>query len=210
MFTGIVERTGKVLSLTAPPPGAQGLMASITQLIVDPGKGFDTKPGDSVAVNGCCLTVTSNKVQMLAFDVSRETLSRTSLGDLSEGKEVNLERAMKLGDRLGGHIVSGHVDGTSVVERIMKKADGWELVLEIPRDLGRYVIRKGSACIDGVSLTVNELADREQSTMLSLTLIPTTVSLTSFKSLREGQRLNLEVDAIGKFVERLTSPRTSS
>ncbi len=207
MFTGIVERTGKVLSLTAPPQGTQGLMARVTQLIVDPGKGFDTKPGDSVAVNGCCLTVTSNKVQMLAFDVSRETLARTSLGDLSEGKEVNLERAMKLGDRLGGHLVSGHVDGTSVVDRIMKKADGWELVLEIPRDLGRYVIRKGSACIDGVSLTVNEVADRDQSTMLSLTLIPTTVSLTSFKSLREGQRLNLEVDAIGKFVERLTSSR---
>ncbi len=91
----------------------------------------------------------------------------------------------------------------------MKKADGWELVLEIPRDLGRYVIRKGSACLDGVSLTVNEIADRDQTTMLSLTLIPTTVSLTSFKSLREGQRLNLEVDAIGKFVERLTAPRTS-
>lgn len=205
MFTGIVERTGKVLSLTAPPAGTEGLMASITQLIVDPGKGFDTRPGDSVAVNGCCLTVTSNKVQMLAFDVTRETLSRTSLGELSEGKEVNLERAMKLGDRLGGHLVSGHVDGTAVVDRIMKKADGWELVLETGRELGKYVIRKGSACLDGVSLTVNEVADRDQATMLSLTLIPTTVSLTSFKSLKEGQRLNLEVDAIGKFVERLIS-----
>lgn len=209
MFTGIVERTGKVLSLTAGPAGAQGLMASITQLIVDPGKGFETRPGDSVAVNGCCLTVTSNKVQMLAFDVSRETLAKTSLGELTEGKEVNLERAMKLGARLDGHIVSGHVDGTATVEQILKKPDGWVLVVEMPRELGRYVIRKGSVCLEGVSLTVNEIADRENSTMLSLTLIPTTVSLTSFKSLREGQRINLEVDAIGKFVERLTAPRTT-
>ena len=206
MFTGIVERTGKVLSLTTPPAGASSLMGGITQLIVDPGKGFDTRPGDSVAVNGCCLTVTSNKVQMLAFDVSRETLARTSLGELIEGKEVNLERAMKLGDRLGGHLVSGHVDGIAVVERILKKTDGWELILSIPHELGRYVIRKGSICLDGISLTVNELADQDQATMIGLTLIPTTVSLTSFKSLTEGQHVNVEVDAIGKFVERLGLP----
>jgi riboflavin synthase len=202
MFTGIVERTGKVVSLTASGGGA--LMGSITQLIIDAGKGFDTRPGDSVAVNGICLTVTSNKVQLLAFDVSRETLQRTSLGTLVEGAEVNLERAMKLGDRLGGHLVSGHVDGLATVTSIQKKPDGWEIAMTLPRQLGRYVIHKGSICLDGVSLTVNAVADSAQDTAIGLTLIPTTVSLTSFKSLREGQPVNVEVDAIGKYVERLT------
>ena len=115
------------------------------------------------------------------------------------------------GVRLGAQLSAAHTgegEGCrATVEQILKKPDGWVLVIEIARELGRYVIRKGSICLDGVSLTVNEIADRERTTMLSLTLIPTTVSLTSFKALREGQRLNLEVDAIGKFVERLTAPR---
>lgn len=206
MFTGIVERTGRVVSLTASAPDS-GLMSQVTQLIVDAGKGFETRPGDSVAINGCCLTVTSNKVQLLAFDVSRETLGKTSLGELREGSEVNLERAMKLGDRLGGHIVSGHVDGTGTVEHIAKKADGWELDIAMPRDMGRYCINKGSICLDGVSLTVNRVADRANVTVVSIMLIPTTVSLTSFKSLAEGQHVNIEVDTIGKYVERLTQAR---
>ncbi len=179
-------------------------MGAISQLIIDAGKGFDTRPGDSVAINGCCLTVTSNKVQLLAFDVSRETLAHTSLGELGENSEVNLERALKLGDRLGGHLVSGHIDGVGVVDRILKQPDGWELMLQIPTSLGRYVIRKGSICLDGVSLTVNALADHGQTTIIGLTLIPTTVSMTALKSLHEGQRINVEVDTIGKYVERLT------
>jgi riboflavin synthase len=206
MFTGIVERTGKIVSLTTPAAGTSGLMSSITQLLIDAGKGFDTQVGDSVAVNGCCLTVTSNKVQMLAFDVTRETLSRTSLGRLGEGDEVNLERALKVGDRLGGHLVSGHVDGAGQIGRILKQPDGWEVILRLPLDLGRYVIHKGSLCVDGVSLTVNSLADHDDWAMVGLTLIPTTVSLTSFKALKEGQRVNVEVDQVGKFIERLTRP----
>ncbi len=204
MFTGIVERTGRILSLTTPATAAGGAMGAISQLIIDAGKGFDTRPGDSVAINGCCLTVTSNKVQLLAFDVSRETLAHTSLGELGENSEVNLERALKLGDRLGGHLVSGHIDGVGVVDRILKQPDGWELMLQIPTSLGRYVIRKGSICLDGVSLTVNALADHGQTTIIGLTLIPTTVSMTALKSLHEGQRINVEVDTIGKYVERLT------
>jgi len=206
MFTGIVERTGKVLSLTTPAGEAGSLMGSITQLIVDPGKSFETKLGDSVAINGCCLTVTSNKMQLLAFDVSSETLARTSLGRLSEGQEVNLERALKLGDRLGGHLVSGHIDGLGTLERIQKQPGGWELSFSLPRELGRFVIPKGSICLDGVSLTVNGVADRETTTVANVMLIPTTVSLTSLKSLAEGQLLNIEVDAIGKYVERLAHP----
>ncbi|MCX6108884.1 MAG: riboflavin synthase [Proteobacteria bacterium] len=204
MFTGIVERTGRILSLTTPATAAGGAMGAISQLIIDAGKGFETRPGDSVAINGCCLTVTSNKVQLLAFDVSRETLAHTSLGELGENSEVNLERALKLGDRLGGHLVSGHIDGVGVVDRILKQPDGWELMLQIPTSLGRYVIRKGSICLDGVSLTVNALADHGQTTIIGLTLIPTTVSMTALKSLHEGQRINVEVDTIGKYVERLT------
>ncbi len=203
MFTGIVERTGKIVSMMS-SAGGDNVMSGITQLIVDAGKNFETKPGDSVAINGCCLTVTSNKVQMLAFDVSRETLERTGLSALGEGDEVNLERAMKLGDRLGGHIVSGHVDGVGTVERIYKKADGWELWVTVPQALGRYIIQKGSICLEGVSLTVNHVDDRPESTLVGITLIPTTVSLTSFKNLNEGDKINVEVDTIGKFVERLT------
>jgi riboflavin synthase len=211
MFTGIVERTGKVVSLTASAPqaGFSGAMSQITQLIVDADKGYDTKVGDSVAINGCCLTVTSNKVSLLAFDVSRETLGKTSLGDLREGSEVNLERALRLGDRLGGHLVSGHVDGTGRVDRIQKKPDGWEVDVELTRDLGRYCILKGSICLDGVSLTVNRVQDVDHMTQVGMTLIPTTVSLTSLKGLREGQHVNIEVDPIGKYVERLSAPHRS-
>ena len=204
MFTGLVERTGRVVSLTSSDGTA--LMSSITQLIVDAGKGFDTQPGDSVSVNGCCLTVTSNKVQMLAFDLSRETLNRTSLGTLHEGSEVNLERAMRLGDRLGGHLVSGHVDGLGEVTRIQKKPDGWDLSIRLSAPLTRYVIPKGSICLDGISLTVNTVVDLPGgATDIGLMLIPTTVSMTSFKHLREGQPVNVEVDQVGKYIERFAA-----
>lgn len=206
MFTGIVERTGRVVSLTAPESANSNLMASITQLIIEPGKGFETKLGDSVAINGCCLTVTSNKMQLLAFDVSAETMRRTTMRVLREGAEVNLERALKLGDRLGGHMVSGHVDGVATVERIHKLADGWDLTVALPRDLGRYVIAKGSICLDGVSLTVNAVKDSDTHTQIRLMLIPTTVSLTSFRLMAEGSELNVEVDMIGKYLERLGLP----
>lgn len=206
MFTGIVERTGRVVSLTAPEGATGDLMASITQLIIEAGKGFDTNLGDSVAVNGCCLTVTSNKMQMLAFDVSAETMRRTTMRTLREGSLVNLERALKLGDRLGGHMVSGHVDGVATVERIHKLADGWDLTVALPRDLGRYIIPKGSICLDGVSLTVNSVTDSDVHTRIRLMLIPTTVSLTSFRMMGEGCEVNLEIDMIGKYLERLGMP----
>ena len=210
MFTGIIERTAKVVSLTRPLPGADVLMAAITQLIIDPGQDFETVRGDSVAVNGCCLTVTNDGAQRLAFDVSRETMALTNLGSLREGEEVNVERALRLGDRLGGHLVTGHVDGLGVVERLEKNADGWALAVALPAALGRYVIAKGSICVDGVSLTVNSLTDRRgdgepDSTLVQLMLIPTTVTLTAFKAMGVGKEVNIEVDGIGKFVERLTT-----
>ncbi len=204
MFTGLVERTGKILSISQPAAATASLMGGITQLIIDAGKGYETNLGDSVSVNGCCLTVTSNKFDMLAFDVSSETLDRTNLGDLTEGTEVNLERAMQLGDRLGGHMVSGHIDGVGEVTAVGKQPKGWDLRVSISRSLSRYVINKGSICLDGVSLTVNSVEDHADRTEITIMLIPTTVSLTSFRNLQPGHRINVEVDLVGKYLERLT------
>jgi riboflavin synthase len=203
MFTGIIERTGKVVSVSTHPGGGLGGMNAITQVIIDPEKGFDTKLGDSVAVNGCCLTVTSNKMNLLSFDVSRETLDKTNLANLRESQDVNLERAMALGARLGGHMVSGHIDCCGTIEKIEKNSDGWIVEVSIPRNFGRYVISKGSICIDGVSLTVNTLKDIADRSVVGLTLIPTTISLTCFRHAQKGAEVNIEVDLIGKYIERL-------
>lgn len=208
MFTGIVERTATVVSRTSgsQASSAAASMATITQLVLDPGPGFETMLGDSVAVNGCCLTVTRHAGSLLAFDVTGETLDKTSLGLLTAGSEVNLERALRVGDRLGGHIVSGHVDGTGLVQRLAKKTDGWELTVSMSPTLGRYCIPKGSICLDGISLTLNTVDDGDQAVSVSIRLIPTTVNLTTFKHLAEGQKINIEVDNIGKYVERLVKP----
>lgn len=206
MFTGIIERTGKIVSVST-HGGANSPMNAITQCIVDPGKGFDTSLGDSVSVNGCCLTVTSNKMNLLSFDVSRETLDKTTFTEITEGQDVNLERAMTLGARLGGHLVSGHIDCRGTIEDIRKNPDGWIVSVSIPRTFGRYLIEKGSICVDGVSLTINTLADVADRSVVGLTLIPTTISLTSFRHAAKGLEVNIEVDLIGKYIERLTSTR---
>jgi riboflavin synthase len=207
MFTGIIERTGKVVSVSTHRAGGTSGMNAITQVIIDPEKGFETKLGDSVSVNGCCLTVTSNKMNLLSFDVSRETLDKTNLADLREGQDINLERAMALGARLGGHLVSGHIDCCGIIERIEKNSDGWIVEVSIPRDFGRYLIAKGSICIDGVSLTINTLKDVADRSVVGLTLIPTTISLTCFRHATKGAEVNIEVDLIGKYIERLTTAR---
>jgi riboflavin synthase len=207
MFTGIIERTARVVSLVAPATRAGEPLSAITQLILDPGKEFDTKPGDSIAVNGCCLTVTNNKVGMLTFDISNETLMKTNLGNLMEGVSVNIERAMKLGTRLDGHMVSGHVDCRGSIDFVRKHSQGWDLVVSIPPGMGRYCVAKGSITIDGVSLTINKLEDTPEATKIGLTLIPTTVNLTRFRDSGAGDLVNIEVDMIGKYVERLLAPR---
>jgi riboflavin synthase len=209
MFTGIVERTGKVLALDtgsySQSPTAIAMKA-ITRLAIRVGENFPTTLGDSVAVNGCCLTVTSHENDTLTFDVSGETLAKTSLGHLREGSEVNLERALRVGDRLGGHIVSGHVDGTGQVFAVDRKSDGWELIVELSQELGRYCIPKGSICLDGISLTINKVEDKPGQVLVSIRLIPTTVDVTTFKHLRSQQVLNIEVDSLGKYIERLMKP----
>jgi riboflavin synthase len=204
MFTGLVERTGRVVALM---PLAAKADESILRLIVDPGAArFKTQIGDSVAVNGCCLTVVKNDLGVLAFDVSKETMQKTSLATAGPNDLVNLERALALGDRLGGHMVSGHVDGTGTIQNISKNSDGWIVKLDIPRSLGRYVVKKGSICIDGVSLTVNDLVDDADETTIFLTLIPKTVESTTFKDMNAGRTVNIEVDLVGKYIERLQRP----
>ncbi|MEZ4741497.1 MAG: riboflavin synthase [Bdellovibrionota bacterium] len=200
MFTGLVERTGHVIALLKPDHKEN----KITKLIVDPGaRPYKVKLGDSVSVNGCCLTVTSNDFNMLNFDVSSETLDKTTLSLLQENDLVNLERAMALGDRLGGHMVSGHVDVVGHVKQLKKDSNGWFLTVKLPLNVRKYVIEKGSICLDGVSLTINKAIDLEDSCVIELMLIPKTVETTSFSSLGLGQPLNIEVDLVGKYIERL-------
>lgn len=206
MFTGIVEKTGRVIAQTeAGVAHASGGTATgeMFKLVVDGGPDFVTAHGDSVAINGCCLTVTHEHPHYLTFDVSGETLRKTTLGTLTAGSLVNLERALRAGDRLGGHLVTGHIDGTGQVEALQPWQDGWELQVSVPQELGRYFVPKGSVALDGVSLTVNQVDDQDQRCHITMCLIPTTLAKTTLGGLKPGHRLNVEVDPIGKYVERL-------
>lgn len=193
MFTGIIEGVGKIRSLR------QRDMAIEIEVTCD----FDlekTNVGDSISVNGCCLTVTSRLGKEFWADVSAETLGVSTFKDISIGKPVNLERALQVGGRFGGHIVSGHVDGVGQIVDIKRHSDFGEFFIEIPRNLSRYIVEKGSIAIDGVSLTVNRCGESSFSVMV----IPHTSLNSTFASLRVGDDVNLEVDIIGKYVEKLT------
>lgn len=189
MFTGIVEEVGQVRSF-------QDGVLTIQAKTVLP----DTKVGDSVAVNGACLTVTRLLPSGFAVDVVPETLRKTNLGQLQPGAGVNLERAIAVGDRLGGHIVQGHVEGTAeIVSFTPDGADGLMAVYRAPRALMRYIVPKGFVAVDGVSLTVVDCKDDT----FSVTLIPFTREQTNLTAYRPGDRVNLETDIIARYVERL-------
>ncbi|WP_326648545.1 MULTISPECIES: riboflavin synthase [unclassified Streptomyces] len=192
MFTGIVEELGEVTAV-------EKLGDSSRFRLRGPVVTEDAKHGDSIAVNGVCLTVVDFGDGEFTADVMAETLNRSSLGALAEGSRVNLERPMAVGDRLGGHIVQGHVDGTgTIVER--KPSENWEIVkISLPADLSRYVVEKGSITVDGVSLTVVDAGPD----YFTLSLIPTTLALTTLGIKQPGDPVNLEVDVIAKYVERL-------
>ena len=196
MFTGIVEELGRVAAVEH-----DGDSARLT--VVGPLVASDARHGDSIAVNGVCLTVVDvvGEGAGLGFtaDVMGETLARSSLGDVAEGSVVNLERAAALDSRLGGHLVQGHVDGTGeVLSRTLHEA--WEVVrLSLPDGLARYVVEKGSITVDGVSLTVSAVGDD----WFEVSLIPTTLALTTLGAAAPGTRVNLEVDVVAKYVERL-------
>lgn len=192
MFTGIVEELGLVVDLRR-----HGDSAVLTIRGVRVGE--DATHGASIAVNGVCLTVTDHDQDVLHFDVMAETLDRSSLGSLAVGHPVNLERAMAATDRLGGHIVQGHVDGTAALV-CRTPGDRWEVVrVGLPADLARYVVEKGSITVDGVSLTVSSVG----ADFFEVSLIPTTLALTTLGTKQPGDLVNLEVDVIAKYVERL-------
>ncbi|MET8758660.1 riboflavin synthase [Lentzea sp. NPDC004782] len=195
MFTGIVEELGHVVATEDLPDAAR---IRISGPIVT----SDAKHGDSIAVNGVCLTVVEVENNTFTADVMRETLVRSSLAKVAEGDRVNLERAAAVGQRLGGHIVQGHVDGTGTV-LAREKAEHWEIVhIGLPPKLARYVVEKGSITVDGVSLTVVTVSEDE----FTVSLIPTTLELTTLGHRLPGDVVNLEVDVLAKYVERLATP----
>ena len=196
MFTGIVEELGAVVSV-------ETLTDSARIVVSGPRVTVDAHHGDSIAVNGCCLTVAPQGDGTFAADVMAETLSRTNLGAFTPGQPVNLERAARVGDRLGGHIVQGHIDATAA---IIEKQHGerWDVLrLALPPDTAQYVVEKGSIAIDGVSLTVVEAG----ADSFTVSLIPETLAATTLGSKRVGELVNLEFDIIGKYVERLVDVR---
>jgi riboflavin synthase len=205
MFTGLVEEKGTITAV-------EQLGDSVRLTIRGPVVTSDAGHGDSISVNGCCLTVMALDGDGATFgaDVMQESLDKTSLGDLTVGSEVNLERATQAGARLGGHIVQGHVDGTG---RILDRtpSEHWEVVrVSLPSELARYVVDKGSVTVDGTSLTVVEVVDDgPEGSWFSVSLIPTTLADTTLGGKGPGDRVNLEVDILAKYVERLlgASPR---
>lgn len=193
MFTGIVLDVGRVVSRES-RGGDDRLLIAFDRL--DP-SGINV--GDSICVQGCCLTAVELRDRTFAADASRETLSLTTLGDLAPGSHVNLEPSLKAGDPLGGHLVSGHVDGVAEVAAISGDARSTRVQISVPPALSRYIARKGSVTIDGVSLTVNEVQDAT----FGINLIPHTQAVTTLGALRVGARVNIEIDQIARYVERL-------
>ena len=192
MFTGIVEELGRIRSIRG--GGDSAVLEIEGSVIFD-----DLKLGDSVAVNGVCLTVTSFTGRTFTADVMHETLDRSSLGSLGVGSQVNLERAMPAYGRFGGHIVSGHIDGTGTVASIRKDANATWYEIEAPAHVMRYIVEKGSIAIDGISLTVA----RVTASTFSVSIIPHTAAQTTLSQRRVGDVVNLENDIVGKYVERL-------
>jgi riboflavin synthase len=199
MFTGIVAAVGRITSIK--PLGSEpdaGVRLSVEAGGLDM---EDVQLGDSIAIQGACMTVIEKTASSFDVDVSRESLNRTA--GLADTGDVNLEKALRSHDRLGGHIVSGHVDGLGTVTRFARVGESHELRVLASRDIGRYLAYKGSITVNGVSLTVNAVNDRDDGCEFSINLIPHTVEVTTLKSLKEGAQVNLEIDLIARYVERM-------
>lgn len=195
MFSGIIEDIGTVQALEEKD---RGVLLRIGVRKIDAG---ELDLGESVAVNGICLTVVSAGDGSFSVDASHETLSRTNLSGLRTGSGVNLERSLRVGDRMGGHIVTGHVDGVGAVQSIAPAGESRVFSFSIPASLAKYVVEKGSIAVDGVSLTVNSVKDTE----VSVNIIPYTLRETTFSEFRRGREVNIECDIIGKYVEKMLS-----
>lgn len=198
MFTGIVEAEGVIAAVTRRGAGLALEIASPLPLA-------EVRIGDSIAVDGACLTVESRAADRFVATAARETVERTTLGEARAGRRVHLERAMVLGGRLDGHLVQGHVDGVGAVRRSFAADESWILWIEVPPDLARFVAEKGSVCLDGVSLTVNEVSG----CLFRVNGVPHTARVTHLAALRPGDRVNVEVDVLARYVERLLSERRS-
>ena len=192
MFTGLIQTVGTVRQLDRQGQSAQlRIRSSLAQ--------HDLCLGESIAVNGVCLTVVAWDSECFSVDVSPETLERSTLGQLLPNHQVNLERALRLTDRLGGHLVSGHIDCVGTVHRRYQDQNAVRIDITVPRESMRYVVEKGSVAIDGISLTVNHIENKS----FSVAIIPHSLTMTTLKNCREGTRVNVETDLIGRYVERL-------
>ena len=205
MFTGIVAAVGMINTVA---PLAGGLDAGLRLQVEAGGLPLeDVALGDSIAINGACMTVVEKTDQAFTVDVSRESLNKTV--GLEATGEVNLEKALTLAERLGGHLVSGHVDGLGVVHSFEPVGESFELVIDAPHELGKFLAYKGSVVVNGVSLTVNRVADLDNDgnkvCRFSINLIPHTIEVTTLKHLAAGSRVNLEIDLIARYVERMLS-----
>ncbi len=199
MFTGLVEEVGRVTSLRSSGDAADAHLEVSADAVLG-----GTRVGDSILVNGACLTVGEIRAHVLVFYAMPETLRRTALGDLDEGSPVNLERAMEAGGRLGGHIVQGHVDGVGEVLDVRAEDASEIWTFAAPASVLRYVVEKGSICVDGISLTIVSVGDG----WFTVSILPHTRSHTDLGELGVGSRVNLEADVVGKYVERLVRPWT--
>ncbi len=192
MFTGIVEGIGKVKKISKATKNRSAI-----QMIVDLGKhGKGLKIGQSVALNGVCLTVTKLSKTGCTFEMIEETTKKTDLGNLKPGGFVNIERSLKAGDRLEGHFVLGHVDGVGIIKKVQKKPKEVKVWFEVPKNLSKYVVKKGSIAIDGISLTVVDT----QKNLASVCIIPHTIEITNFKTKNIGDKVNIETDILGKYI----------
>lgn len=201
MFTGIVAAIGKIETVQPLDGGAE---AGVRLNIHAGGLPLaDVALGDSIAINGACMTVVEKSDTGFAVDVSRESLNCTV--GLDTPTEVNLEKALTLAERLGGHLVSGHVDGLGVVRKFEAVGESWELVIEAPHELAKYLAFKGSVVVNGVSLTVNRVEDLGTGCRFSINLIPHTIAMTTLKHLHVDAKVNLEIDLIARYVERMLS-----
>lgn len=202
MFTGIVAAVGAITKVQPLREGDQD--AGLRLVVTAPGFPLQaTKLGDSIAIQGACMTVVEISGDTFSVDVSRESLNLTA--GLDAPGEVNLEHALRLGDSLDGHIVSGHVDGLGTVASFEPVGESWDLRIDVPAHLAKYLAYKGSITVNGVSLTVNQVDDHEQGCRIRINLIPHTVQVTTLKHLRAGSAVNLEIDTIARYVERMVS-----
>lgn len=204
MFTGIITGVGRIAALH--DLGSSLDHGKRLTLEAPPGYLDDVGLGDSIALNGACMTVTSLDLpgQRFTIDISAESLARTT-GLAQTGRRINLEKALRAHDRLGGHIVSGHVDGVGTVTRFAQVGESWELRILAPAELGKYLAYKGSITVNGVSLTVNQVADSAAGCEFSINLIPHTVENTALGELADGSPVNLEIDTVARYVERMLS-----